>query len=91
MEIGEELGSGQGGSETSGAGSGNLGVAGSEDAVVEAQQPVTLTAATEAVASVAHPKANEQVEVTIKTIVNHLKTRCIEAKSNWADEVPNIL
>ena len=41
--------------------------------------------------SVAHPRANGQVEVTNRTIVNGIKTRLGQAKGNWVDELQNVL
>ncbi|GFZ00843.1 hypothetical protein Acr_14g0004780 [Actinidia rufa] len=38
-----------------------------------------------------HPQANEQVEVTNRTILRNLKARLERSKSEWAENLPSIL
>lgn len=40
---------------------------------------------------VAHPQANEQVDVTNQTIVNAIKARLLKPKASWVDELKHIL
>ena len=42
-------------------------------------------------ASVAHPQANGQVEVTNRIILNGLKTRLEKASGAWVDELTSVL
>ena len=39
----------------------------------------------------AHPQANEQVEVTNRSLLKIIKTRLYEAKGIWPDELPSVL
>ena len=41
--------------------------------------------------SPAHPQANEQVEVTNRTLLKIIKTRLEGAKGIWPDELPSVL
>lgn len=41
--------------------------------------------------SVAHPQANEQTEVTNRTLVNGLKNRLEKAKREWVENLPQVL
>ena len=41
--------------------------------------------------SPAHPQANEQVEVTNRTLLKIIKTRLKGAKGIWPDELPSVL
>lgn len=42
-------------------------------------------------ASVVHPQANGQVEVTNRTIVDGIKARLNKAKGNWVEELESVL
>ena len=42
-------------------------------------------------ASVAHPQANGQTEVSNRTLVSGIKKRLGSAKGNWVDELPSVL
>ena len=39
----------------------------------------------------AHPQANEQVEVTNQSLLKIIKTRLEEAKGIWSEELPSVL
>ena len=41
--------------------------------------------------SLGHPQANEQTEVTNRTLLRIIKTKPDEAKGAWPDELPNVL
>ena len=41
--------------------------------------------------SVAYPQANGPVEITNKIILQGLKKRLLDAKTDWVDELPNVL
>ncbi|GFZ01032.1 hypothetical protein Acr_14g0006670 [Actinidia rufa] len=41
--------------------------------------------------SPSHPQANEQVEVTNRTVLRNLKARLERSKSEWAENLPSIL
>ena len=40
---------------------------------------------------VAHPQANEKIEVSNRTLVQGIKKWLVKAKGNWVDELPEVL